>query len=233
MPRRCSSSMRIAQVVGAAVARGRREVTADLVAPRAGERMLHHGQQLDVGESHASHVVAEHRRHLAIGERAIALFEHAPPGAEMNLVDRDGAFDPFAPRPLRKPVCVVEFVARLVNDRGRRGGRFHPLREGIAFHQQAAAARANFVLVIDSRADAGNEQLPHARAAERTHHVDPPVPAVEIADHADAGRVGRPHRERHAADACHLADVRAELVVRTVVLLLAPQIKIERRRASA
>ena len=145
----------------------------------------------------------------------------------MDLVDRDGAFDPFAARPLCKPICVVELVVRFANDRGGRGRHFHSLREWIALQQQITVARANFVFVIRARADAGDEQLPHARAAERAHHVDAPVPAIEVADHADAARVGRPHRERHAADAGHLAHVRAELVVGAVVLLLAPQMKIE------
>ena len=55
----CSVVDELAEVVGGAVARARREVAGDLVAPRAAERVGHHGHQLDVGEAH---VVRRRRR---------------------------------------------------------------------------------------------------------------------------------------------------------------------------
>ena len=54
------------EVVGRAEAAGRREEADHLVAPRAGERMLHHRQQLDVREAHVLHVGHEPVGHLAI-----------------------------------------------------------------------------------------------------------------------------------------------------------------------
>ena len=53
------------------------------------------------------------------------------------------------------------------------------------------------------------------------------VPAVEVADDVDAARVGRPHREVHAAHALVLDDVRAQLVERFEVGSLAKQVQVE------
>ena len=53
------------------------------------------------------------------------------------------------------------------------------------------------------------------------------VPAVEVADHADAIRVGRPDREVHAGRAADRHRVRAELVVDAGVLALAEQVEVE------
>src|ERR1700685_2272626 len=76
-----------AEVVGAAETRGGREVAAHLVAPRAAERMLHHGHQLDVGEAEFGHVVGERGSQLAVSEPAVALLGDPPPRAEVDLVD--------------------------------------------------------------------------------------------------------------------------------------------------
>src|SRR5262245_56899998 len=56
-----------------------------------------------------------------------------------------------------------------------------------------------------------------------------PVPLIEVADHADALRVGRPHGEVHAGDVDNRPDVRAELLTGAVVRALAEQMQIEIR----
>ena len=53
------------------------------------------------------------------------------------------------------------------------------------------------------------------------------VPAVEVADDADAIGVGRPHREVHAGRAADRDAVRAELVERAMVRAFAEQVQIE------
>ena len=56
------------EILRRAVAGARREIARDLVAPRAVERVLHHRQQLDVGEAHVGHVVGELMRHLTVAQ---------------------------------------------------------------------------------------------------------------------------------------------------------------------
>ena len=54
------------EVLRRAVARGGREVSGGLVSPGTVEGMLHHGQKLDVGESHLADVFGKARRGLTI-----------------------------------------------------------------------------------------------------------------------------------------------------------------------
>jgi hypothetical protein len=57
--------------------------------------------------------------------------------------------------------------------------------------------------------------------------VQPPVPAIEIADHADARGVGRPDGEGDAAHTLEPTLVRAEAAVDLLMLLFGPQIQIQ------
>ena len=89
-----------------------------------------------------------------------------------------------------------------------------------------AEAREDLELVALADGDAGNEDLPHAARAERSHRMPPAVPRVEVADDADAhARWGprprnarRPRRRRH--------QMRAELVVDAGVFPFAEQIEV-------
>ena len=49
--------------------------------------------------------------------------------------------------------------------------------------------------VVRAFADAGQENLPDAAAEQLAHRIAAAVPAVEIADHADALRIRRPDVE--------------------------------------
>ncbi len=106
-----------AEVVGRAVARRRGEEARHLVAPRAVERMLHHRQQLDVGEAERAAVVGELRRELAVGEHAVALLRHAPPRAQVHLVDRQRLPGRLAIGAGGEPVAVRPLVRRGLDDR--------------------------------------------------------------------------------------------------------------------
>ena len=77
--------------------------------------------------------------------------------------------------------------------------------------------------------DARHEDLPEAVAAH-AHGVAPAVPVVEIADHADAPRIGREHGERDARDALVHERMRAELLVELQVRAFAQQIEVELRQ---
>ena len=184
--------------------------------------MLHHRHQLDVGETHVGDVIAQLGREFAIVERAIIVVGLAPPRAEMHLVNGDRSFEDVAMRARLHPFAVAKFVARPAYHRGGRGRQLHQRGEGIRFEQQVAVAGANLEFVLGAFAHLGNEDFPHPGAAERAHHVEPPVPAVEIADDADTPRIRRPYRERDAMGATHLAQMRAQLVIHAIVLALGP-----------
>ena len=74
------------EAVGVAEACGGGVVGRDLVAPRAAERVLHDGQQLDVGEAQLGDVRRQLVGELVVAQRAAALV--LAPRAEVHLVDR-------------------------------------------------------------------------------------------------------------------------------------------------
>ena len=85
----------VAEVVGRAERRERRVVAGHLIAPRARVRVVHDGQQLDVGEAEVAHV----RRQLI---RELAPPEALPPGRRVHLVDRHRPFERLLLAPRRR-----------------------------------------------------------------------------------------------------------------------------------
>src|SRR5579883_618424 len=71
-----------------------------------------------------------------------------------------------------------------------------------------------------------DEDLPDAAGAQ-PHGIAPPVPIVEIADDADALRIGRPDREGDAVRAVMLAAMSAQHIVAFVMGALAEKIDVE------
>ncbi len=99
--------------------------------------------------------------------------------------------------------------------------------ERIGLLQKVTVLRANLELVLFAVGKIGNENLPDAGRDEQPHRVNAAVPAVEIADQADAIGVGRPHGKVHASGRADDEAVRAELFERTQVGPLAEQVEIE------
>jgi hypothetical protein len=63
--------------------------------------------------------------------------------------------------------------------------------------------------------------FPDAAGAAAAHRRHPAIPGIEIADHAHAFRIRRPHAEMNPAHAGYLAHMRTELLVIEVVRALA------------
>ena len=217
------------EILGRAEARRRREVAEDLIAPRARERMLHHRQQLDMREAHLLHVRHQPLGHLAIGEKAVAVLGHAHPRPEVHLVGRHRLRQPRAPCGTRGlPRLIVPAIGRgVVDDRGGLRRRLERPRERIGLLQNRAGSGANLELVFLAVRQVGDEHFPHAARREQPHRMDSAVPAVEVADHADAVGVGRPHREVDAGRRADDDPVRAELVEHSLVRAFAEQVQIE------
>jgi len=98
-----------------------------------------------------------------------------------------------------------------VDDRRGLRGASRP-RERIGLFQDRAVARADSRLVFSSSAKSGMK-ISQTRWWE-AHRRDAAVPGVEVADHADAIRVRRPHREMHPRGAALHDTVRAQLLER-------------------
>jgi hypothetical protein len=156
----------VAEVIGGAEARRGRVVARHLVAPRAGERVLHHRQQLDVREAEVGDVVGELVAELLVRERAVPVGRVAAPRAEMDLVDRDGRAQRIGRRAPVQPLLVAPDVLR-IPDHGRiRRRHLGVERDRIALQAQAAVLRADLELVLRPLVHARDEQLPDPRRAE-------------------------------------------------------------------
>ena len=81
------------EILRSAVARRRCEVAGGLISPGAIERMLHNREKLNMSEAQLGDVLCQPGRHFAVGERAVVLFRHAHPGAEVDLVHRHGSVE--------------------------------------------------------------------------------------------------------------------------------------------
>src|SRR5579884_1329618 len=132
----------------------------------------------------------------------------------MHLVDRHRRAILVGRRPPLHPFAIAEAVLRPEHARGGARRLFHRGRVRIGLeHGRTAAARTNFVLVTFARLKLRDEQLPDSGAAKRSHLMDPSIPAIEVADHANALGIRRPYREGDADDTAMLDRVRAELLV--------------------
>ena len=142
------------EVLGRAVAAGRREVADRLVAPRAVEGVLHDRQELDVGEAHVPDVFGEDGGHLAVGERAVALLRDAAPRAQVDLVDRDGGGEGVGRAAAGHPVGVAPAVVEVPDDGGRARGRLGVDAEGIGLLGAGAVRGGDGIFVERALGDA-------------------------------------------------------------------------------
>src|SRR5579862_4618006 len=77
--------------------------------------MLHHGQELDVGEAELGGVIGERVRELAVAERAVARLGYAPPRAEVYLVDRPGRAERVGCAAALHPRRIAPLVGEVPN----------------------------------------------------------------------------------------------------------------------
>ena len=148
----------------------------------------------------------------------------------MDLVGRHRLAQRRRLRAIREVVGVVPLVRRRVHDRRRLRRQLGLEGERVGLQQQLAGLRADLELVARAVADRGNEDLPDSRPAEGAHHVQAPVPEVEVADDRHRARGRRPDRERRPVDAVQRPLVRAHLRPQLLMAALAEQVLVEVRQ---
>ena len=222
MPALCSGLHQPPEAVGIAEARGRRVVRRHLVAPRPAERVLHHRQQLDVGEPHLDDVRRELVGQLVIGERPAGLV--LAPRAEVHLVDRHRLLVGAGHgRPVGHPLVVGPLVLALEDPRGRGRGDLGPERHRVGLVAPDAVRAADVELVARTRTDAGGERLPDTGGAHLDHRGAGAVPAVEVPTDLHLEGRGGPHAEGRAAR----DDVGAEGVPQLFVSPLVDEVDVQ------
>ena len=229
----------VLELLGVAVARGGGEVARHLVAPGAVEGVLHDGHQLDVGVAHALDVAHELLGELVVGEVGAAVLVGvgvavagqavvvALPAAEVHLEDVERLLHEVGLGALRHVLLVAPLVAGDVG-RARRGAR-RALRiegVGVGLVEEVAHLGLDEVLVELALDDAGDEAVPHAAVLGAREVVGLGVPAVELADDADALDVGSPDRELVSLGAAIDGRVGTHLLVAAVPVAAREHIKV-------
>jgi hypothetical protein len=219
------------KILRRAEAAGRREKAGDLIAPRRIKRVLGHRQKFDVREAHALEIKHERSGEFAVAPRFVRGF--FAPRADVDLVNAHRRTQRVAFAAFFEPRVVgpLEFF-RVPDDRGLLGRHLEEKPERIGVQLDFAVRVADLKFVMRADADAGQENFPDARRAEQPHRMKTSVPAVKIADDADALRVRRPDREARAGHAVNGAQLRAELVINFPLVALAKekQVRLAERR---
>ena len=222
------------ELLGRAVARGRRVVARGLVAPGAIEGVFHDGHDLDMGIAHVAHVVDELDREVvirvvgaALGREGVAgagvvavlvrlalrLVAMAFPAAQMNLVNVKRALHVVVRAALFEPGVVAPLVPLEVHE-ARCGARnifgVETIRVGLVEH--APVVRLDHELVEVAFYESAHEALPDAARVKRGERVRRGVPIVEVTHHMDGFHVGRPDGEMPAVHTLLDIGVGAELL---------------------
>ncbi len=145
----------------------------------------------------------------------------------MHFVERHGLVEGLRLRAVGEPGFVVPVVAIEIGD--FRGGARRELggeTVRIGFVDLFAVGLLDAELVERAFAEAGDEQFPDAAGDVFAERMAAGIPVVEIADDADALRVGGPDGEVHAFDTADVAEVGAELGVALPVRAFAQQVQI-------
>ncbi len=204
------------EAVGITEARGRRVVRRHLVAPGPAERVLHHRQQLDVGEPHLDDVRRELVGQLVIGERPAGLV--LAPRTEVHLVDRHrllvladlgGA--------LGHPLVVGPGVLALEDPGGSGRRDLGPERHRVGLVAPDTVRTADVELVARTRTDTGDEDLPDPGGADLGQYAAGAVPAVEVPTDLDLEGPRSPHPEGRAVGADLGAEGLPQLFVSSFV----------------
>ena len=207
------------EVLGRAIAAGGRVEARYLVAPGRVIRVLGDGHEFHVREAHLLDVLDQWFGHVAVSRRfALALL---PPGTQVDLVNAQR-------RPQRitlPPLCQPRFVrplelAGVPHDGRVLGRRLEEEAARIGLHDDPVVQVAHLELVLRPLAHSRNKDLPHPGQPQRTHLVAMPIPFIEVANHADALRVGRPHSEAGAGHAVNRPQLGPQLVVNAALVPL-------------
>ncbi len=213
------------QVVWTAEAGGGGIITGDLVTPGFIQRVLHDRQQFDMRVAQLLDIGYQFFCHFQPGiETAVFMLT---PGTGMQFVDGDRASLPVPVVAVFDPAVVFPVIVVGRGDQ-RCGVRAHghALGIGICFGDQMAIMAEQLILVAVAGMQAGNEQFPDAGMAAVAHGVAQAVPAVEVADDADALHMGRPDREQAAGNAVDLLEPGAQETPGMVMLAFVEQMQV-------
>ena len=174
----------VLEIVGRAVARGRRIIAGHLIAPARVERIRHQRHELEVRIAHLNRIIDEIGRKIAIGKPLLPRAEVAFIDVHRRVVALAAAIEIRAVGPLER--------LRLPDHR-RGAHRFAALRVRVRLHQNSAVVSGHGILIELSFLCDADQNLPYAGRADGRHLVGFRIPVVPITDDGNGARIRRPH----------------------------------------
>ena len=216
------ASRRIAEV------RLRGVLAEHLVAPGAAERVGHDRQQFDVCEFEVLDIRYQLSGELIPIQRP-PIVPPTPPRSGVHLVDRHRRVQMLPGRcPRLHPLRIAPVKRRRIgHDRRRARRNFGLQRHRIGLERQQSVWTENLELVNSAHGQARNEQLPDAGFDALAHAMAAAIPAVEVPDHRDPQRVGRPDGKSHPGDAGDVHRLGTEAAPELEMIALGQQIDIQ------
>ncbi len=151
----------------------------------------------------------------------------APPGAQVHLVDVEGALEVVRTAAAAHPQAVLPHVAGEVGEAGGGSrGALAPEGVGVGLVLLGAVVAQDVELVQLALGGAGDEALPHAAVRGLGQGVGLGVPLVELADDGDLADAGGPHGEGVAVPAVDGGPVGTHLLPAAVPVALGQQVKV-------
>ncbi len=134
----------------------------------------------------------------------------------MNFVRVDRSMQPIFASACLHPAAVLPVVGKIGADaRGGSGAQFIGTRVGIGLDKDfRRVAVTDLVFVKRALTQSRDEQFPHAAHPMCRHLVRAPVPAVEVAHHAESFGIRRPAGETHPGHALAHLGAAAEHAIR-------------------
>ena len=194
----------ISEVVGRTETRCRRKQPRNLISPRPVKRVFAYRQKFNVRKAHVHHIRHQRIGQLAIGQKFRNVFPFSAPRTEMNFINARRTVKAVISFAILHPLPVIPLVVvEVINDRRRLRAYFGIKCHRVAFRQNIAFLRFNFILIEFALADIRNKDIPYAAVIMFAHNVDAAVPVVKCTDNRYPFRVRRPNRK---ADAFHPVD---------------------------
>src|ERR1700721_1785503 len=131
----------------------------------------------------------------------------------------------FAPFFQPRVIGPLELLA-VPNDGGLLGRDFKKETERVGVQFDAAMRVANLKFIVRALPHTGDENLPDTRRPEQAHGMKSSIPVIEIANDADALRIGRPNGKAGPGNSVNHAELGAEFFVNFSLVALAEKIQI-------
>ena len=187
----------IHEVLRRAIAGRRRIIARYLIAPGFIQRMLHNGHQLHMRIAHFFYVSGQHRSQLPVCIKlptVLFLRVRLPPASQMHLIDQHGLLFVIFAFPLLQPFFIGPGkIAEIRDHRSCIRPQFCRVGVRIGLQHGQTLTGLDLIFIAGSGLQSRDKQLEDPCLWNPAHGMTPSVPQIEVANHADAFRIGGPY----------------------------------------